>query len=353
MTVSVVEPIGAALNRTGQVLFRPFDVKKWLILGFCAFLAYLGEGGGPWYNQSSYHQSARRRAGDFGPDDVQRIVGWIQAHLVWIIAIAVALYFLVLVLTAVFLWLRCRGQFMFIDGIALNRPAVVEPWKSFRRLGNSLFAFRMILSVLSFFIPIATIAAGLAIAWPDIEAWRFGDSALLGIVVCGAVLIVTGFVFLIINLLLEDFVVPAMYLRDEGVINAWGIVREEVLAGHVGSVVLFYVMRLILTIGITFMAMVATCATLCIAALPYIGTVILLPLFVFKRCYSLCFLEQFGEAWRVFFDEMYPASCHHCGCDFKGRTGLEACPECGVPIELIVPGSPPSRPAPPPRPYLS
>ena len=166
-------------------------------------------------------------------------------------------------------------------------------------------------------------------------------------------LVVTIFVFLIINLLLEDFVVPAMYLREEGVMDAWGTVREEVLAGHVGSVVLFYVMRLLLGIAITMIAVGATCATLCIAALPYIGTVILLPLFVFKRCYSLCFLEQFGEAWRVFFDEIWPSSCHNCGCDFKGSTGLETCPECGAPVELIAPGRPITRPVPPPRPDIS
>ena len=47
-------------------------------------------------------------------------------------------------------------------------------------------------------------------------------------------------------------------------------------------------------------AMVATCATCCIAAIPYLGTVILLPLLVFIRCYSLCFLEQLGPDWQFF-----------------------------------------------------
>lgn len=351
MNVSVINPIGDAFKRTGQVLFRPFDITKWFILGFCAFLAYLGEGGGPWYNQGSYRRSASQRMGEFGPEGVQRVVDWINSNLAWIIAGAVALYLLIIAISGVFIWLRCRGQFMFIDGVVLNRPAVVEPWKSFRRLGNSLFAFMMTLFVLSLFIPIATIAAGLAIAWPDIEAWRFGEHAITGIIVCASVFIVTGFVILIIKLLIEDFVVPTMYLRDEGVVNAWAIVREEILAGHVGTVVLFYIMRLLIMIAIHLIATAVTCLTLCIAALPYVNKVVLLPLFVFKRCYSLCFLEQFGEDWRVFFDEMWPESCHNCGCDFKGSTGLEACPECGAPVELITPGRPLARPVPPPRPY--
>ena len=45
------------------------------------------------------------------------------------------------------------------------------------------------------------------------------------------------------------------------------------------------------------------CATLCLAAcilaIPYIGTVLLLPLFVFDRCYSLAFLEQLGGPWAL------------------------------------------------------
>jgi hypothetical protein len=33
-------------------------------------------------------------------------------------------------------------------------------------------------------------------------------------------------------------------------------------------------------------------------AIPYIGTVLLLPVPVFLRSYSIMFMEQFGPAWR-------------------------------------------------------
>ena len=35
-------------------------------------------------------------------------------------------------------------------------------------------------------------------------------------------------------------------------------------------------------------------------AIPYVGTVILLPLFVFAEAYPLYFIEQFGPEWQVF-----------------------------------------------------
>ena len=44
--LSVTAPFGEALTRVGAVLFQPFDIGKWFIIGFCAWLAYLGERAG-------------------------------------------------------------------------------------------------------------------------------------------------------------------------------------------------------------------------------------------------------------------------------------------------------------------
>ena len=57
-----------------------------------------------------------------------------------------------------------------------------------------------------------------------------------------------------------------------------------------------------LAIGITVLiGIVATCCTaMCVLMIPYIGTVLMLPIIVFMRCYSLCFLRQFGPEWDVF-----------------------------------------------------
>ena len=45
MNISPLNPIGPAWNRMLKILFKPFDLKKWLILGFCVFLAQCGTGG--------------------------------------------------------------------------------------------------------------------------------------------------------------------------------------------------------------------------------------------------------------------------------------------------------------------
>lgn len=59
-------------------------------------------------------------------------------------------------------------------------------------------------------------------------------------------------------------------------------------------------MKIAMAIAIGVIGVFATCLTCCLAAIPYLGTVILLPLYVFTRCYPVCFLEQLGPSWKFF-----------------------------------------------------
>jgi len=76
--------------------------------------------------------------------------------------------------------------------------------------------------------------------------------------------------------------------------------RDEFLAGRVGAFVLYVLFKIVIGICVGMATLLITCATCCIAALPYIGTVILLPIFVFDRAYPLYFIGQFGHEWRFF-----------------------------------------------------
>ena len=46
MGVSYVEPLSRAVERMRGTLFQPFDLVKWLVMGFSAWLAGLATGGG-------------------------------------------------------------------------------------------------------------------------------------------------------------------------------------------------------------------------------------------------------------------------------------------------------------------
>lgn len=302
MAISVTQPIGAAIDRTGRILFKPFDAGKWFVLGFCAWLAYLGEGG----SHFNFQVPGRGLGGPSGPfsgGEFDEIIQWFQAHAALIISLVALGFVLILAIGYVLTWVQSRGKFMFLDGVVRNRGAVVEPWRKFRALGNSLFWFRIVLGLIGLGVFALTVLVGLAIAWPDIQAERFSGMALGGIAAAAVIFIPSTLILAVIGLFLEHFVIPVMYLRGVRTMKAWGLFRHEILAGHVGPIVLFYLMKIALGIAIGIIALVATCITCCLAALPYLGTVILLPLFVFGRCYSLCFLEQFGESWRFFAED--------------------------------------------------
>ena len=127
--ISVAEPVSPALERVKQLLFRPFDLGKWFTIGFCAWLAGLGEsGGGGFYtgynngfNQSSQSGTSLRHV-------LEQVRDYVMANLYWLVPVVVTAVILLLTLGILFLWLNCRGKFMFLHCVALNRAEVLEPW---------------------------------------------------------------------------------------------------------------------------------------------------------------------------------------------------------------------------------
>ena len=97
--VSVIDPIGQAFEKVKTILFRPFELGKWFIIGFCAWLAYLGSGGGC----GGGGGSGRGGRGSF---NVQEGFGeakeYVLANLHWIIPVAVVVTIIGIVFWLVF-----------------------------------------------------------------------------------------------------------------------------------------------------------------------------------------------------------------------------------------------------------
>ncbi len=292
--ISVTAPIESAIERTRKILFQPFNAEKWFVLGFCVFLADLASGGGGFRGGNFFPQGAQP-----GTQAFQKIGDWISSHLTLVIVIGLLFFLLIVALVALFQWLSSRGQFMFLDGVAQDRARVTEPWRRFRELGNNLFFFRFLLGLawMGGFAIIGLMAW--LIAKPDIAAGHFGGLALTAVILAGVFLVISALALAVLALLLMDFVVPIMYHRNLKTIEAFSIFRQEILPGHVGIFVLFYLMKLALGIAAAVIIVAGTCLTCCIAGLPYLSSVFFLPVFVFFRCYSLLFLEQFGNEWRL------------------------------------------------------
>lgn len=294
--ISVLDPVSRAVDRTTQVLFRPFDFEKWITLGFCAWLAMLGQQGGS-------SGSSRWNGGGLGRHDIRDGVyearEWLFGHLVPVLLIGGFLVVLFLVLWVLCLWLSSRGKFMFVDGVVMNRGAVVDPWRRFRDSADSLFGFRVVLGLVALAVMLALLSAGATLVWFGMVVHEPTAASIAVLVLLGMVVLAIALTFALIDLAIDDFVVPLMYLNDVRVLAAW---RElgGLIAAHPGAFFLYLLVRLAIVLVLVVLGVLACCLTCCLVLLPFIGTVILLPLHVFKRAYSLSFIGQLGERYARF-----------------------------------------------------
>ncbi len=256
--IEIFKPFGEAVELMKKILFQPFDLKKWFVIGFAAWLANLGSGGGGFNYQFDRREEAQKIH-----DAISQI-----SHPVLVLGISLLILSLlaVIVLCA---WLRARGRFMFIDCIVKNRGAIAEPWREFRKEGNGYFLFWLLIAFV---------------------VLLFAALVSLPLIILG----IKGHFYYLHRDSLDLFVILAILV--------------------------------VLVIATGLISCFAICATCCVAAIPYIGTVILLPVFVLLQAFSLSFLRQFGPDYDVWTSSMPPES---------------------LPIHSGAPPTPPEPPLPP------
>lgn len=297
MDIQYIDPLHRAWNRMKAILF-PINLGKWFALGFTAFLAHLLDmhGGG----QGGSHRSGMDLNEFF--DLPARAQAWIAAH-PWIVALIIAGIIMAFILGIVCLWLSSRGLFMFLDNVVHNRALIQQPWHEFKRRADSLFLWRLLLGFFSLVMLIEFLTAGFFVArdfYHHIDDVSSHVFMLLGLAFIGFALLV---ILLAVARLLKDFVVPIMYRDDLSVVDAAGKFLT-VFSEHIGGFVLYMLFLVVLYI-VTFVCIaIAGVITLgigfVILIIPYIASVVLLPVSVLFRAYSVEFLEQFGEDFRIF-----------------------------------------------------
>jgi hypothetical protein len=300
-SVSVIDPIQSAIEWVKTLLFRPFDLAKWMTIGFCAWLAMLGEAGySANFNSPSHGQSVDLHR------EFEKARTYMLDNLHWIIPLAVALFIVAFVVGTVILWLNSRGKFMFLHCVVLDVAEVVTPWNKFKTQGNSLFWFRFGLQVIGMILTLPMVVLGATALYRMALVWRFIAADIGLLIVLGMVLLLLSCVFLVIQKLTCDFVVPIMFLRGGQCLAAW---REflSLLSANAGRFVLYFLFQILMqiVIGLTLLVLLLVtcclcCVGCCLLMIPYIGTVVLLPVLVFERAYSLYYFRQYGDDFDVF-----------------------------------------------------
>jgi len=297
MNVSYSEPLTRAWDRMRLALFKPFDIHKWFVVGFTAFLAGLADG----------HQGSGGSRGHWETnfkdvlDFPHKAWIWLADHPGWFVAIVFAA-FLVLVLGIILLWLSSRGQFMFLDNVVHNKAEIAKPWNEYRKEGDSLFLWRLVFHLvgLAAFVLFAILFFNSATR--IYEENRFHPIPILWIAGMAAALLLLIVVLGYIAMFLKDFVVPIMAKNRVSATRGWALFMP-LFREHAGSFILYGLIVFALVVAFIVFVVIAGLVTCCIGwfllVIPYIGTVVTLPFWYALRAFSLEFLAQFGPAYEM------------------------------------------------------
>ncbi len=294
MEIGYLEPLRRAWQRTKRLLFAPFDLTRWLTIAFAAWLAGLA-GGGAGGGNPGFRMGPGGRPGFLlhRPHHFPLSAAPFE-HGLWIPLILLAAV-LVVALLVLLLWLSSRAKFVFLDDVVKGRGAVVEPWRRLAPQGNSLFLWRLGFALVCLLVAgfVAAIVIGLA-GGP----WHLGFSsartAAATLFAAGA-LVTFGLGVAAVALILDSFIVPIMYSTGLRASEAW---RQFLpwLERYAGPFLLYALFVLALWVGVAAAVVAAGLFTCCVGfivlAIPYVGTVVLLPVYVTYRAYSLEFLAQ-------------------------------------------------------------
>ena len=299
MNISYSDPLTKGWARMKKILFSPFDLNKWFMIGFTAFLAGLADcQGGKGGNKTT--------GKDMDIGDIAEFPAtawnWFLDHAWWATLIVFGI-FVIFVLALLFNWLSSRGKFMFLDDVVHNRALVSQPWREFRKHGNSVFLWRIVFGLicLAIFSFIVFIFFSFMMS---LYLGHYPHSAKVPAII-GMVLLFLTFMILsgYIRLFLFDFVVPIMYKENITVTKAWGKFLT-LLSRHFGYFLVYGLFIFLLTIIVIILIITAGLMTCCIGfifiIIPYISSVVLLPVSVTFRSLSLEFLEQFGPDYKIF-----------------------------------------------------
>src|SRR4051812_32672497 len=238
-TIQIITPFQAAFEWMKTMLFRPFDFAKWLTVAFAAFIAgNLGGGGG------NFSRLGQLGKGDwkYRSESHGNFSNWDATP--WIIAMIIGIVLIALVLSVVWMWVSSRGKFIFTDCIVKNRGAIGEPWREYRREGNSFFLFSLVIACGALVI-VAIACVFLWLCFFGIHGEQSGQGTIIGII--GLVVIALIWIaFAVFFGLVSAFMIPVMYRRRCSAREAFADVAKLLLRNP-GPFILFVLFGIALT----------------------------------------------------------------------------------------------------------
>ncbi len=300
-----------AFWRAIEILFFPFDISKWFILGFSAWLATM-------FNISfSYKNSVRPvRLEDFFKNIllgdgsfISRVCDYlsIEKSIFWLIIFgAVTLVLFIIVINLILLWVSSRFKFIFIDNIANNRVEISLPWARFKKLGNSAFWWFLAWGVISFLFAIIIFIVVVSLFYPVILNYLKNDSFNLSALsisiftLAATIYVIGGLIMLFALYFFNEFVLLIMYKKNFPA-KAACLEFLQLLKTNPITFIKFLLLQILASIASATAVILFVVCTCCLALIPmlipYLGAVVLLPVIVFQRLQAMELLSAFGPEY--------------------------------------------------------
>ncbi len=290
--ISLIDHVVPSLGHTKAILFAPFNLSRWLAIGLCAWLATLVESGGPNFLSEEYSDTR---------NEVQNTLASHPALLGALLIFSIAF-------TVMAIWISSRGRFMFYHCVLYNSDEVTHPWHYYQHLAASLFRFRLILAIIGILLCIAFMGLIISAAGPTFQVSDLRQVLLQSAFLMPVLLIILG--LLICDMLTNDFVIPVMHKHTLTCTAAWSVVWGTVGASKL-NIFLYLLFKAVVTIAVgsafLLLGLITRNAIYQMLMIPYIGTLVLLPILTFKRAFALHYLRQFGPDFDLFLSEPDPS----------------------------------------------
>lgn len=241
-TMDATKAISPAFNRMVKVLFQPFQLRKWIALGFIAL--FVSNGGGSSGGGNGNFGNTGHHGGGI-PD----ISSWISHYWPFLVAGGLFLFGLSLLIG----WIGSVFKFVFIDDIVRDSGAIKEPFSRLSGLGTSLFLWRLLFGLIA--LVLLAIFVGIPLVFAIATSHGSWDApqvlAVVWAVMVGlSLLIIAG----VIDALVRSFVTTTMYVRGVGILEAWRLTLP-ILKANFWQVVVYFLLTFLLGIayGIAFL----------------------------------------------------------------------------------------------------
>jgi len=285
MQISFANIIKDSFQWMVNILFKTFNLKKWIALTFIAIMAgYLSFNMNFNLPNNKMNSNTMRSCPSAGL--IFQPTGFLEADEI-VIAIPVELEqepieympeenetgafldepadyimvgivgVIVIILMGIFTWLSSRFRFIFIESIVKNDGSIKVPWANNKYIGNQLFLFYLfyliaylgVMGLIIFRGYVSLNALGVFDQHANINFFKAVASIIPHILLFILLLFVAGLIYFFV----ENLVTPIMFKKKQGFLACWNE-ANVLLKKNIGNFIAFF----FINIGLGFGAVMAT-----------------------------------------------------------------------------------------------